>query len=514
MAPKKKVLSIKDKMEIINVVEREKLSVREIAKRFDIGKSQAAEIKKNKETIRSKWESGVNVLQKRSFKKEGGSEIDKICFDWFTKAKSQSIPVSGPIVKQKAKEVAHKLGVSNFVASDGWLNKWRIRNNVAFKSISGKASNVNPIDVEQFKEKLPSLLRDYKPEDIYNADESGLFFRALPDKTIALKSEKCIGGKLCKERLTILFCTNMAGQKELLLVIGKAAIPRAFKHLSLNELPVDWKSNKTAWMTREIMTAWLTQLNRKMRFQNRNIILFLDNAASHQIQISFTNIKLIFLPPITTAACQPLDQGIIQNFKVFYRSSILQHLLPKIDSAVSASELAKSINILEALYFIKTSWDKVKATTFKNCFLKAGFPETNQCVSDFDIGNDICLSTYRSFKNGLPVLNNFDDFLKTNEVVFTEDNSIEIQVESELADIRESDDEVIEEIAEPIGSYKDALEHLALLKHFAREDFKGFNLLKNVETHFEAQHFKLNQSKLKQSPIIKFFQPNLTDNYN
>lgn len=33
MAPKKKVLSIKDKMEIINVVEREKLSVREIAKR-------------------------------------------------------------------------------------------------------------------------------------------------------------------------------------------------------------------------------------------------------------------------------------------------------------------------------------------------------------------------------------------------------------------------------------------------------------------------------------------------
>lgn len=37
-------------------------------------------------------------------------------------------------------------------------------------------------------EKLPSMLLGYQPEDIYNADESGLFFRELPDKTLALKN--------------------------------------------------------------------------------------------------------------------------------------------------------------------------------------------------------------------------------------------------------------------------------------------------------------------------------------
>ncbi|XP_067634455.1 tigger transposable element-derived protein 4-like [Eurosta solidaginis] len=174
MAPKKKVLSIKEKMEIINVFVKDKLSVRGVAKSFNIGKPQAAEINKNKEKMHSKWESGVNVHQKRSFLKKGGSKINKMYFNWFTKARRQNIPTSGPILKGKAMEIAGKLGVSNFNASDGWLNKWRIRNNVAFKCVSGEAADVYQDSVEQFRTKLPSLLIGYKPQDIYNADESGI----------------------------------------------------------------------------------------------------------------------------------------------------------------------------------------------------------------------------------------------------------------------------------------------------------------------------------------------------
>ncbi|XP_067633798.1 tigger transposable element-derived protein 3-like [Eurosta solidaginis] len=156
--PKKKVLYIKEKTEIINVFEKVKLSVRGVAKRFNIGKTQAAKINKNKEKIRYKWESGVNVHQKRSFVKEGGSEIDKKCFNWLVKARSQNVPISGSILKAKAMEIAGKLCVRNFNASDGWLNKWRIRNNVAFKCVSGEATHVNQDGVEQFSTKLLSLL--------------------------------------------------------------------------------------------------------------------------------------------------------------------------------------------------------------------------------------------------------------------------------------------------------------------------------------------------------------------
>jgi hypothetical protein len=47
-------------------------------------------------------------------------------------------------------------------------------------------------------------LPDYKPQDIFNCDETGLFFRALPDKTLAQKKSACKGGKIAKERLIVL----------------------------------------------------------------------------------------------------------------------------------------------------------------------------------------------------------------------------------------------------------------------------------------------------------------------
>ncbi|XP_071054691.1 tigger transposable element-derived protein 6-like [Onthophagus taurus] len=263
---KKKMLMLKEKMEIVYLLDKEKLSVRDIAKKFKIGKAQAAKIIKDKEKIRKKWQSGVSVKTKKNFLSSEGSKIDKACFEWFVKAKNQNIAVSGSFVKKKAKEIAGRLGVSTFKASDGWLQKWRLRNNVAFKCISGEAADVNEEGINEFMKKLPTFLLGYRPEDIFNADESGLFFRALSNKTLALKSEKCTEGKLSKERLTVLFCVNSVGEKEELLVIGKSARPRALKNVAPKDLPAIWKSNKKAWMTRDIMTEWLSNFDKNMDF--------------------------------------------------------------------------------------------------------------------------------------------------------------------------------------------------------------------------------------------------------
>ncbi len=70
-------------------------------------------------------------------------------------------------------------------------------------------------------------------------------------------------------------------------------------------------------MTSEIMDKILTKLNRKLSSQHRNVALLLDNAGCHpqNLKGKYTNIKVIFLPP---SKLQPLDLGIIQNFKVHY----------------------------------------------------------------------------------------------------------------------------------------------------------------------------------------------------
>ena len=56
-------------------------------------------------------------------------------------------------------------------------------------------------------------------------------------------------------------------------------------------------------MTSEIFETVLSKLNRKHVFENRKVILFLDDAPSHpeSMDDKFSNIKIVFLPKNTTS---------------------------------------------------------------------------------------------------------------------------------------------------------------------------------------------------------------------
>lgn len=43
------------------------------------------------------------------------------------------MPITGPIIKAKAEIIAEKLGISEFKASDGWLEKFKQRHNISIK---------------------------------------------------------------------------------------------------------------------------------------------------------------------------------------------------------------------------------------------------------------------------------------------------------------------------------------------------------------------------------------------
>lgn len=89
------------------------------------------------------------------------------------------------------------------------------------------------------------LLAQYLSSDIFNTNETGLYFRALPEHSYALKSEKAKGAKTNNERLTILCYASMNGEKRKLMVKGKSQNPRCFK--GVKTLPVDYEANKNAW---------------------------------------------------------------------------------------------------------------------------------------------------------------------------------------------------------------------------------------------------------------------------
>ena len=122
-----------------------------------------------------------------------------------------------------------------------------------------------------------------------------LFF-VLYHIKLCYKNEKCIGGKHSKERVTLFLCAFADGKFEKPLVIGKSLKPRFFKEININNLPVKWHANKKAWMTSKIMESWLKDFNSKMLKENRNVILFLDNATSHP-HLELSNVKIVFFPP-------------------------------------------------------------------------------------------------------------------------------------------------------------------------------------------------------------------------
>lgn len=373
---------------------------------------------------------------------------------------------------------------------------------------------MNPIDVEMFLSKLPMLLKDYSPRNIFNADETGLFFRALPNKTLTLKHEKCIGGKLSKERLTILHCVNLAGEKEKLLVIGKTNKPRAFKHINVSDLPVFWRSNKKAWMTCTIMEEWLKDFDRKMGMERRKILLFLDNACSHPKDICLINIQLIFLPPNCTSVVQPLDQGIIKNFKTHYRTLIVKKLLSEIESVDKSEILTKNINVLDAIYYIKTAWQRVTEDTVRNCFHKAGFrQESVEGTTKNDIfsaEDDIPLSVlqeiWRNARSIGPRNNQIEDFINIDTDLMTEEidenesifNAGEVDQSS-----GESDEDPVENKDFPKNYYQ-ANGILKTLKGFAKNkgDTKAVEMLTELELHFQNQDSRTNR---RQTSLLDFF---------
>ena len=130
----------------------------------------------------------------------------------------------------------------------------------------------------------------------------------------------------------MLFFVSAAGIKiDEPIVIWKSKFPRCFKGLRDPSRPgnVHYFSNSKSWMTSEIFETVLSKLNRKLVFENRKVILFLDNATCHpeSMDDKFSNIKIVFLPKNTTSRLQPLDASSIRNFKVKYRKSLVKYVL-------------------------------------------------------------------------------------------------------------------------------------------------------------------------------------------
>lgn len=468
--PKRKLveLTLERKKEVLDRLHGG-ATCRQVAEEFKISKSTVSKISTSRDEILRAWEQNSNSKRKRILRKTDNESVNEKVLHFFFDCRSKNIPVSGPMLQEAALAAARSEGAHEFKASNGWLARFRGRHAIEHRSLSGEAAEIDTSAAEEWLKRVPDVTRGYEAKDIFNADETALFYRQIPKKSLVTKVDKCTGGKLAKERLSVLLCCSAAGEKLKPLVIGHAACPRAFRQHKIqpSHLPVHWFYNKKAWMTSAIFNEWLAGVNKQMRWEGRRILIIVDNAPSHIMTKNLPNVEVKFLPPNLTSAIQPLDQGIIQSVKLYYRKLLLSSLVSNAATCTTVSEYLKKVTVLDAIGWLASAWKEVHLETVRRCFARCGFAEeASVCYGEIEDDDDTETYDYFQERFGLVSPEEYANLDQDVEVHDCGQDTSELHTAREQGsdDERHSEDGSVED--------KDAVPH-----HTAEDAFTAFRTL-------------------------------------
>ena len=523
-------LSLQQRISLIQAAKlTPKPTLKQLAERFAIGISTVSDILRKQDQYINQLNSGSSGERQRTTRTTAFGPLNETLFEWFQKARSKGLPISGPILHSKAAELAEYAGITEFKASNGWMDSWKSTFNIKSFKICGEKLDADTEAAVDFRAEFQQLTSQYGPKDIFNADEFGLLFRCLPDRTLSVVGAATTGGKLPKDRLTVFICASMTGEKLKPLVIGKARCPRALKNIDFSTLPVIWRWNSNAWMTSAIFSDILTMYDAQMRMQTRKIILFVDNCSAHCQLPNLTNITLAYLPANTTSILQPLDQGVIHAVKSHYRKVFLRQLVAKMDSFENSSDAVKTFTVRDAIGLLAHSWSSLEAKTIQHCFTHAGFLKGESQIDvdapDLEADPSSCsemseLIGHLSSKLNLPSMpqNEFIDF-ECNCATEDPNEDWECALKSHLLqaispepavphDLTSNDDDDDDEQSPPSVSHAVAMSAFDNLDAFISQHAPALHgEFLGIRTRVEKTLIESRIRDLKQASIVDFFHP-------
>ena len=133
-----------------------------------------------------------------------------------------------------------------------------------------KESATNADELEEWTHTvLIPTLEGYSTSDIYNGDETALFYKSLPHRTYCCVDDKPAFSTKHKDRRTLLITTNPDGSDHRKLsVIGKAKNPHCLQKkykMTVNKMAVDWYASKNGLMTGDIHQGIMTKFNNQVK---------------------------------------------------------------------------------------------------------------------------------------------------------------------------------------------------------------------------------------------------------
>ena len=83
--------------------------------------------------------------------------------------------------------------------------------------------------MESWNELAREITTGWNAHDVWNMDETGCFWRGLPEKTLHAKGGRCTGGKKAKQRLTWAFFVNAEDRRKILLLLARPSVRDALR---------------------------------------------------------------------------------------------------------------------------------------------------------------------------------------------------------------------------------------------------------------------------------------------
>lgn len=98
----------------------------------------------------------------------------QIVLDCYTMCRNSNIPVSGSIPQEKVMVIAEKLEISNFIASNSWLETFKHKYSICNTTVAGETGDVSKETMDNWNQHARKFTTGWNAR-VWNMDQLNFF---------------------------------------------------------------------------------------------------------------------------------------------------------------------------------------------------------------------------------------------------------------------------------------------------------------------------------------------------